>query len=191
MKNSVALALLAVTGAMLYASYQYAKEGTAGDEESNLFYDGIDQMGAFITGWPSGSSPYRQAIEAAAARYGVPVRILAWQLWKESRYIPEVVNGSRVSRRGALGIAQFMPATAREILGSEAAALNPSQAIDGAARYMASLYKRFGNWTLALAAYNWGMGNVQRQGLAAAPAETRDYYETILAKANAGGGNYA
>lgn len=192
MKTSGYVALLAISGAMLYASFQYEKQGTAGDEESNIFYDGIDEMGALITGWPSGSSQYRQIIEDAAARYGVPPLVLAWLLWKESRYLPDVINGTRVSRAGAIGIAQFMPATAREELGSIDAALNPAYAIPGAARYLAKLYNATGRtWATALAAYNWGIGNVQRKGLAQAPAETRDYYNTILAKANAKGANYA
>lgn len=191
MKTSVVLALVVVGGAMLYASIQYDKAGTAGDDESNIITDGIDEMGSYITGWPSGSSPYRAIIESAADRYGVPPLLLAWLLWKESRYLPNVIDGTRRSRVGALGIAQFMPATAREQLGSEAAALDPSRAIPGAARYLAWLYNSLGSWTAALAGYNWGIGNVQRKGLAAAPAETRDYYKTILANANKTGAQYA
>jgi soluble lytic murein transglycosylase-like protein len=118
----------------------------------------------------------------------MPAEILAWQLWKESRYNPAIINGTIKSRVGAMGIGQFMPATAREELGSEAAALDPQRAIPGVAAYMAKLYRKTGSWKLALAAYNWGIGNVQRQGIDAAPAETVDYYSTILKKA---GGNYA
>ncbi len=186
-KNTV-VALAVVACAMFWAAAQYERAGTAGDDESNIITDGIEDMGSLITGWPSGSQPYRAIIESAADRYGVPVMLLAWLLWKESRYLPNVINGTTRSRVGALGIAQFMPATAREQLGSEAAALDPSKAIPGAARYLAWLYNSTGSWTLALAAYNWGIGNVRRKGLAAAPAETRDYYTTILAKA---GSNYA
>lgn len=43
------------------------------------------------------------------------------------------------------------------------------------------LYRQTGDWAQALAAYNWGIGNVRRKGLAAAPAETRNYYAGILA----------
>ena len=191
MDRSTLLALLAVGGAMFYAAIQYDKAGTAGDDESNIITDGIDEMGSLITGWPSGSAPYRAIIEQAGATHGVPPLLLAWLLWKESRYLPAVINGTKRSSVGALGIAQFMPATAREQLGSEAAALDPARAIPGAARYLAWLYTRLGSWTAALAGYNWGIGNVQRKGLAAAPAETRDYYSTILAKANKTGAQYA
>lgn len=160
---------------------------TVGDEQSNFIYDAVDNMANMVTGWPSGSGQYQQTITNAASTNGVPVSILAWLLWKESRYRPEIINGTVRSSVGALGISQFMPATAREELGSEAAALDPAIAIPGAARYLAKLYRQAGSWAGALAAYNWGIGNVTRKGLAAAPAETRDYYTTILAKA---GGNY-
>lgn len=183
-------ATLAVAAAGLLMLYDAMRQiaGTAGDDESNIIFDGIDDLNSLTNGWPAGSDPYRVAIQQAAMAAGVPPLILAWLLWKESRYLPGIINGTKRSRVGAMGIAQFMPATAREVLGSEAAALDPAQAIDGAARYLARLYRVFGNWTETLAAYNWGIGNVQRKGLAAAPAETRDYYTTIL---NRTGGIYA
>lgn len=160
---------------------------TLGDEESNFIYDAVDNMTSIVGGWPAGSGPYQNMITAAASDSGTPVDILAWLLWKESRYRPEIINGTKRSAVGALGIAQFMPATAREELGSEAAALDPAKAIPGAARYLMGLYRSAGSWAGALAAYNWGIGNVTRKGIANAPAETVDYYTTILAKA---GGNY-
>lgn len=160
---------------------------TAGDDASNFLEDGIQQMNSMVSTWPIGSGPYQGIIESAALAHDVPVDILAWLLWKESRYRPEIINGTTTSRAGALGIAQFMPATAREELGSAQAALDPSIAIPGAARYLRKLYDRLGNWTNALAAYNWGIGNVQRKGLAAAPAETIDYFTVILQRA---GGAY-
>lgn len=157
---------------------------TAGDDEANFLEDGAESVKSIFDNWPTGSAPYRAIIEAAAEKHAVPVSILAWLLWKESRYKPGVIDGSIRSRVGAMGIAQFMPPTAREELGSEAAALVPEVAIPGAARYLAKLFRSAGSWEAALAAYNWGIGNVQRKGLSAAPAETVDYYTVILAKAN-------
>lgn len=160
---------------------------TAGDDESNFIEDGADSIMSVFSNWPSGSAPYQQMITDAATQYGVPVSILAWLLWKESRYNPSIIDGTKRSRVGAMGIAQFMPATAAQELGSEAAALDPSQAIPGAARYLAKLYSQAGTWQGALAAYNWGIGNVLRKGLDAAPAETTDYYTTIMSKAGMAG----
>jgi hypothetical protein len=164
---------------------------TAGDLESNIFSDSVSDVMAIFTNWPAGSAPYRQTIEAAAAAAGVPVEILAWLLWQESRYNPKIIRGEIRSPVGAMGIAQFMPATAREWLGSAEAALDPDVAIMGAARYLRWLFNQVGTWAEALAAYNWGIGNVKRKGLTAAPRETRDYYTTILARAGQGGGVFA
>lgn len=163
---------------------------TLGGKESNAIKDAMDDVRNLVRGMPAGAVPYEAAIRAAADSTGVPFPILVWMLWEESRYNPKIIDGTIKSPVGAMGIAQFMPGTAKDILGSEAAALDPSKAIPGAARYLARLKKSTGSWKLALAAYNWGSGNLQRQGIAAAPRETRNYYTDILSKANAGGGNY-
>lgn len=202
--NKPALILLMAAGAallLLPRQQSYVETGgegdeeeggaTAGDLESNFVFDTADSIMSVFDNWPSGSGPYKQTIIAAAETYSVPVEILAWLLWKESRYNPAIINGTKRSPVGAMGIAQFMPATAREELGSEAAALDPDLAIPGAARYLRKLYIRTGGWAEALAAYNWGIGNVLRKGLLVAPKETKDYFSTILAKANQGGGVYA
>lgn len=188
MARGVEIVLLGgALGFGLFEVYRRMTATTAGDEESNAIYDTVDSMKSQINGgWPSGSEPYRSMIQTAAATHGVPVSILSWLLWKESRYNPAIIDGTKRSSAGAMGIAQFMPATAREELGSDAAALDPARAIPGAARYLAKLYRSLGTWDKALAAYNWGIGNVQRKGMAAAPAETRDYYSTILAKSGYG-----
>lgn len=121
---------------------------------------------------------YRAAIAQAEADNGIPPGMLARLLWQESRYRPEIISGALRSPAGAVGIAQFMPATAREwgVIATDA-----GSSIAGAGRYLAWLYRKTGAWSLALAAYNWGVGNVQRKGIDAAPAETRTYYSEILA----------
>ena len=137
--------------------------------------------------WSSEKVPaqYRSAIAAAENANGIPADMLARLLYQECRYRPDIISGATRSPAGALGIAQFMPATAAE-LGIDP--LNPGQAIAGAGRYLASLYRSTGSWALALAAYNWGIGNVLRKGIAAAPRETQNYYSQILADLGLGGG---
>lgn len=128
---------------------------------------------------------YAPAIAAAEDRYGIPRDLLARQLYQECHWREDIISGQTTSPVGALGIAQFMPATAAD-MGIDP--LNPMQAIDAAGRYMASLYRATGSWAQALAAYNWGIGNVQRKGLANAPAETTNYYTQILADVNGADG---
>jgi soluble lytic murein transglycosylase-like protein len=183
-------AQLVILGAVVgFVAWQLRRRSlavTVGDEEADILTDTVEDLKQTLVmgaGWPTGSAPFADTIEQAAADNDVPVQILAWLLWKESRYNPAIIDGTKRSQVGAMGIAQFMPGTAVDELGSAAAALVPDRAIPGAARYLAKLYRATGSWAEALAAYNWGIGNVQRKGIASAPPETVDYFTTILAKA--------
>lgn len=139
-----------------------------------------DPVPASPSGWtlPAGATPYWPTIEQSARIYGLEPLLLARLLYQESRFRPDIITGAVVSPKGAQGIAQFMPATAAE-LGINP--LVPSQAIAGAARYLSSLYDRFGDWEKALAAYNWGQGNVAKHpAMTKWPYETRLYVTNIL-----------
>lgn len=112
----------------------------------------------------------------AGRRWGVDPSVLAAQAQKESGGRTDVV-----SRAGAIGLMQFMPATAAS-LGVDP--LNPASAIDGAARYMSQMLQQFGSLELALAAYNAGPGAVRRHGNTVPPfAETTRYTREVLALA--------
>lgn len=128
---------------------------------------------------------YAGTIAGTEAALNLPADMLARLLYQECRWREDIITGRTTSPAGALGIAQFMPATAAE-LGIDP--LDPAQAIPAAGRYLKTLYLRFGTWTEALAAYNWGQGNVARKGIDAAPLETRNYYSQILADVNAANG---
>lgn len=106
--------------------------------------------------------------------YGLPAGVLDAMWSKESNR-----GRNMTSPKGARGHFQFMPGTAAEygILGKED---NFQESASAAARYMQSLMSRYGgDLSKSLAAYNWGMGNVDRLGMGRAPAETRDYVSTI------------
>jgi soluble lytic murein transglycosylase-like protein len=120
---------------------------------------------------------YRFDILRTECKYKLPIGMLERLLYQESRYREDIITGITKSPAGAIGIAQFMPATAAE-LGVDP--LDVEQAINFAGKYLSKLFNIFGNWDKALAAYNWGMGNVQRKGLANAPEETKKYYTEIL-----------
>lgn len=120
---------------------------------------------------------YASTIEQAEKTYALPSGLLARVLYRESRFREDIISGQVRSSAGAIGIAQFMPATSVS-LGVNP--LDPFDAIEGAARYLSQLHRTTGSWTEAVAAYNWGIGNVQRKGLARAPQETRDYLSEII-----------
>lgn len=118
---------------------------------------------------------FAPAIREAADRYGLRPELLDAVVEAESNY-----NPGAVSPVGAIGLMQLMPATARQ-LGVDPK--DPLQNIEGGARYLSDLLRRFGSEEMALAAYNWGMGNVRKRGLAAAPQETQDYVGKVLEQA--------
>ncbi len=126
-------------------------------------------------------------VQIEALKYNISPVLLDSLLFRESGFDPDVVFGNKTSSAGALGVAQFMPATAAS-LGINP--LNPEEAISGAAMYLRQLIDRYdGDIGLGLAAYNWGPGNVDRALAESAedgdsvytkiPAETRRYITEI------------
>lgn len=137
---------------------------------------------------------YNPIFEQALDRYGLPL---------ELKYLPIVesaLNPNAVSRAGATGLWQFMMETAQGE-GLEVNTLvdqrrDPIASSDAAARYLQKLYNMYHNWHLALAAYNYGPGNVNKaiersrvpkdsvdywQIYNYLPAETRGYVPTFIA----------
>ena len=102
------------------------------------------------------NGPYLEKARAAARRHGVPEDLFLRLVQQESGW-----NPTAVSHKGATGLAQLMPGTA-QLLGVDIH--QPTQNLDGGARYLRMMYDRFGTWRLALAAYNAGPEAVQRHG---------------------------
>jgi len=86
-------------------------------------------------------------------------------------------NAAARSHKGAIGLAQLMPGTARLL---RVDPTDPDQNLDGGARYLRMMYDKFGSWRLALAAYNAGPEAVQRHGGVPPYRETRRYVRRIL-----------
>lgn len=170
--------LLALGGAALYLlnreSDSAQQDVSVIDTASEAVKNVVAQVKAVFP------TPYDDLIRAAADQYlsGVPDGYtLLWNLlYTESRFREDIITGRKTSPVGALGIAQFMPATAEE---QGVDPLNPASAIPGAARYLARLIQQAGSVDAGVAAYNWGIGNVKRKGLRAAPQETVDYVAAI------------
>ncbi len=141
------------------------------------------------------SKPYMYHISNEVAKRNMPAEV-ALLPFIESAYVTKAK-----SHVGASGLWQFMPATGRHY-GLEQTPLYDGRhdvyaATDAALNYLEYLHGLFGDWSLALAAYNWGEGNVGRavnraraQGLAPVyenlkmPAETRNYVPKLLAVRN-------
>jgi hypothetical protein len=117
-------------------------------------------------------------MEKEARLNGLSPAMFVRLIWRESAFRPDVV-----SHKGAQGIAQFMPATAKE-RGLEDA-FDPASAISHSARLLADHLKAFGNIGLAAAAYNAGAERVRGwlEGTRTLPAETRAYVQFITGHA--------
>jgi soluble lytic murein transglycosylase-like protein len=109
---------------------------------------------------------------AAAQRHAIPEDLFLRLIQQESGW-----NPGAVSHAGARGLAQLMPDTAR-LLGVDPD--DPLQNLEGGARYLRMMHDRFGDWRLALAAYNAGPGAVEEHGGIPPYRETRDYVRIIL-----------
>jgi soluble lytic murein transglycosylase-like protein len=116
---------------------------------------------------------FRAPIARAATRWNVSPGLLAAQLLAESGFDP-----SAVSPAGALGIAQFMPATAAAYGLRDP--LDAAAAIDAQAHLMADLLRQFGTVALALAAYNAGPGAVSACECVPPYPETQAYVARIV-----------
>ena len=116
---------------------------------------------------------YRQLAYQKALKYGLDPDLFVRQIQAESAFRPDAVSSA-----GAIGLGQLMPATAKD-LGVDPT--DPDQNLEGAARYMKQLMSRYNNNpTLALAAYNAGMGNVDKAGGVPNFKETQNYVAKIL-----------
>lgn len=124
--------------------------------------------------------PFAELFNAVGAKHGVSPTLLAAIARVESDF-----NHRAVSRAGAEGLMQIMPATAR---GLGVNAFDPAQAVDGAARILKANLKEFGSLDLALAAYNAGGGAVKKHRGIPPYAETQAYIPKVKAALAALGG---
>lgn len=108
---------------------------------------------------------------AAARKHNVPEELFLRLVQQESAW-----KHKARSHKGAIGLAQLMPGTAR-YLGVNPR--DPKQNLEGGAKYLREQYETFGSWRLALAAYNAGPGAVQKHGGVPPYRETRNYVRKI------------
>lgn len=122
---------------------------------------------------PASQSGAKDRLAQLEKQYGLPAGLL------DSVWNAESGRGKNMrSTAGAEGHFQFMPGTAKQY-----GLKNPydfDQSSEAAAQYYRDLFKKYGgNLEKAVAAYNWGPGNVDRNGLGALPAETRNYLDKV------------
>ena len=126
------------------------------------------------------NAPIAALVMSAATSYGVDPSLALAVAQRESGLDPNAV-----SPKGAKGVMQLMPQTAADLGVTDI--FNPAENISAGVRYLAQLLSKYaGDAVKALAAYNWGPGNVSgaiaqagNNWLSLAPAETRNYVQAI------------
>jgi len=121
-----------------------------------------------------GTPPLERSVARHARTYGVSQKLVRAVIQAESGG-----NSAAISPKGAQGVMQLMPATARRF--DVANPWDPDQNIEGGVRYLAHLLDLYnGDTTRALAAYNAGEGAVEKYGGVPPYRETRDYVRKVL-----------
>ncbi len=161
------------------------------NEHSHRYVDFfVDKRSSFTRRMLETKDLYFPIFEEALAKYNLP---------EELKYLPLIESGLSpriISRAGAGGLWQFMRATGRE-LGLEQnqfidERFHPEKSTEAACKYLKQLHNIFGDWEMALAAYNCGPGNVRRAirrtgkndfwGIyPVLPKETRNYVPQFVA----------
>lgn len=125
------------------------------------------------------NAPYLAALLDTETQNGIPKTMLVGLAYQESHFRPDIISGDTVSPAGALGIMQIVPKWHPDVN-----PLDPIASINYAAKYLRTLYNKFGTWELALQAYNWGEGNLTKYLTDGGdiPPETASYSAQILAR---------
>ena len=186
------LLVLGLGGYILYQMYVQSQSDSSGSEtdaDNSAVTDGVGgtlqtlwenalntiSPGAWMT---AGQGPiYQPTFATVEQNNGIPPNLLYRLGYQESHFRQDIIDGSTRSSAGAVGIMQLMPQF------FPSAGVDPQADIATAGAYLAQLYNQFGDWQLAVAAYNDGPGNINSYlaGNKELPLETENYVADVFA----------
>jgi len=147
---------------------------------------GVVTADILSTAWMASTNARKWAatLQSTEDYYGIPAGLLARIAYQESHFIQSIIDGTRPSPAGALGVMQLMPqyfsSVQRPVPFSDA---DTTDQINQAADFLVSLYHHFQDWTPAVAAYNAGQTAIDQvlAGSRALPSETAQYIAQVSA----------
>lgn len=161
--------------------YLWVNRSSVGD----LAQSGVDDVTAVLTGWKAVEQGpvWVPVINTTESTYGIPADLLARMAYQESHFRPDIITGVTASAAGALGILQLLPTYFQTVRVSPPfSAADTVAQISESAQYLKSLYAQFGDWGVAVGAYNMGPTAMTQYlaGTRALPTETSRYVSNIL-----------
>ena len=180
MPNRDTVLVVGLFGAV--ALYAYLNQSSLTD----IAQTGVDDVTAALTGWKNVQQgpKWVPVLNAAETSLGIPPDLLARIAYQESHFRPDIISGANVSSEGALGLMQMLPKYFASVRVPTPFTDDDTAAqITEAGGLLASLYRQFSDWSLAVAAYNWGAGNVNNYlagKVTALPDETATYVADVF-----------
>ncbi|MGH7747189.1 MAG: lytic transglycosylase domain-containing protein [Candidatus Dormibacteria bacterium] len=168
--------------AYFIANRQKVIDLTTGPE--NIVSNTEDTISAALSGWKNVQQgpTWVPLLNSTELMYGLPTDLLARIAYQESHFRDDIIRGTKVSSAGALGIMQMMPQYFTSVnVPRPYTDGDVANQIDEAAKQLVSLYNSTHLWSLAIAAYNAGLGNVQKYGGIPPFTETQNYVQQIMA----------
>jgi soluble lytic murein transglycosylase len=182
MRHFLSLSTSAVLGLLLIPAIGWTDVYLFRDKDGVLNFTNVPTHGGYRRVIREGgqapavlrSADYDEAIRSASDRHSIDADLVRAVIKAESGF-----DSNARSRKGAMGLMQLMPDTAR--LHNVLNAFDPADNIEGGVRHLRMLLERYqGDLRLSLAAYNAGSGAVEKYGGIPPFAETREYVRRVL-----------
>ena len=177
------LSRLVLLSSLFFPAVGYADVYAFRDKDGVLNFTNVPTHGGFRRVLREGTQPqaalsssgdYDEVIRSASDRHSIDADLVRAVIKAESDF-----NSNARSRKGAMGLMQLMPDTAR--LHNVLNAFDPVDNIEGGVRHLRMLLERYqGDLRLSLAAYNAGSGAVEKHGGIPPFVETREYVRRVL-----------